>query len=193
MMEIAPLGIEGAWIAHSNVFNDIRGSFREWFKSDQIKESTGIDFLVKQSNVATSARGTIRGVHYSLSKFGQSKWVTCISGHVIDVVVDIRPNSPTFKKYEFIDLRGNDGQCVFVGAGLGHGYLSLEENSTISYLLSSPYSPTEEYEINPMDPELAIKWPLELLGDGAELVMSQKDMNAPSIQERQVQGKLPKK
>ena len=189
-MEITPLSIKGAWLVQSKVFEDERGSFREWFKYVQVNECMRVNFLVKQANVATSKKGVIRGIHYSLSKSGQSKWITCLSGHVIDVVVDIRPNSPTFRKYELIDLKSGDGRSLLVGSGLGHGYLSLENNSTISYLLDSQYSPSEEFEINPMDPELAIKWPVDLLG-GAELVLSQKDKSAPSIRERQIQKELP--
>lgn len=191
-MEITPLGIKGAWIAKSNIFEDDRGTFREWFKFEEVKKSTGLDFSVAQANISNSKKGVLRGIHYSLTKCGQSKWITCLSGHVIDVVVDIRPNSLTFRKYELIDLKLGDARSLLVGSGLGHGYLSLEENSTISYLLSSPYSPTEEFEINPMDPDLDIKWPLELLGGGGQLIMSQKDMNALSIRERQIREELPK-
>ena len=190
MMEITPLGIQGAWLVQSKVFEDERGSFREWFKYVQVNECMRVNFLVKQANVATSKKGVIRGIHYSLSKSGQSKWITCLSGHVIDIIVDIRPNSPTFKKYELIDLKLGDGRSLLVGSGLGHGYMSVEDNSTIAYLLNSSYSPSEEFEINPMDPELAIKWPLELLG-GVGLVLSQKDKSAPSIRERQIREELP--
>ena len=189
-MQIVPLGISGAWLVSSQIFADERGTFREWFKLDEIRQKTGIDFPVEQANISTSKKGSLRGIHYSLVNIGQAKWITCIAGRVIDLVIDIRPNSPTFKKYEFIELSGEDGQSVLVGAGLGHGYLSLEENSTISYLLSSPYSPSEEFEINPMDLELGISWPLERVGSG--LILSRKDLNAPTLAERALEGKLPK-
>ena len=132
-MEIKSLGIEGAWIASSSVHSDERGSFREWFKLKVISDVAGRDFSVAQSNISVSSKGVLRGIHYTLAKGGQAKWVTCISGHVIDVVVDIRPDSPTYKKYELIDLRGGEGRAVLVGAGLGHGFLSLEEGSIVSY------------------------------------------------------------
>lgn len=190
-MEIKSLGIDGAWLASSPVHADERGSFREWFKLSEIKDVSGLDFSVAQSNISTSKKGVLRGIHYSLAKGGQAKWVTCVSGHVIDVVVDIRPASPTYKKYELIDLKGGEGRAVLVGAGLGHGFLSLEEGSIVSYLLDSPYSPSDEFEINPLDPELGIKWPLELIG-GMGLILSPKDAQAPSLAERAAEGKLPR-
>ena len=80
IMKFQSLGIQGAWLIESEVFNDERGSFREWFKSDEVKSATGVDFSVAQANVSTSARGVIRGIHYSLAPEGQSKWITCTSG-----------------------------------------------------------------------------------------------------------------
>ena len=131
-MKITSLAIENAWLASSPLHADNRGLFREWFKLSDIKDFTGSDFLIKQSNISVSNKGVLRGIHYSMAKSGQAKWVTCVSGHVIDVVVDIRPDSPTYKKYELIDLKGREGRAVLVGAGLGHGFLSLEEGSIVS-------------------------------------------------------------
>lgn len=190
-MEIKSLEIEGAWVAESPVWKDDRGAFREWFKFEEIKKVTGVNFSVSQSNVSLSNKGVLRGIHYSLAKGGQAKWVTCVSGHVLDVLVDIRPDSPTYTKYEFLDLKGGEGRAVLIGSGLGHAFLSLEEGSVVSYLLDSPYSPSEEFEINPLDLELGIKWPLELVG-GMGLILSPKDAQAPTLAERAAEGKLPK-
>ena len=189
-MKIEPFGISGAWVATSPAHADERGSFREWFKLSEISEVTGRDFSVAQSNISVSNRGVLRGIHYSLAKGGQAKSVTCVSGHVVDVVVDIRPDSPTYKKFELIDLKGGEGRAVLVGAGLGHGFLSLEDGSIVSYLLDSPYSPSEEFEINPMDPELGINWPLDLVG-GKGLILSQKDAQAPSLYKVFLSKRLP--
>jgi len=189
-MEIKPLGIEGVWLAESPVWSDDRGYFREWFKSEDVLAATGIDFVIKQGNISQSQRGVIRGIHYSLAPQGQAKWVTCVQGSILDVVVDIRPSSPTYKKYELVDLKGNDGRSLLIGAGLGHGFLALEDNTAISYLLSSPYSPEFEFEIQPTDPELNINWYLELIG-GAGIVVSPKDAQAPTLADRLTEGKLP--
>ena len=187
-MEITPLGIEGAWVATSPVWKDDRGSFREWFKSADILAATGLDFSVAQANLSESKRGVVRGIHYSLAAAGQAKWVTCVTGSIRDVIVDIRPESATYGKYEFVDLVGGDGRSVLVGAGLGHGFISLEEGSVVSYLLSSPYSPGDEFEINPLDLELGIEWGVPV----SDLLLSPKDGSAPDLKKRFEEGELPK-
>ena len=184
-MEFKNLAIEGAWIAQSAVHADERGSFREWFKAGEIRAATGREFAVSQSNVSVSQKGVLRGIHYSLASQGQAKWVTCLTGSIWDVIVDIRPSSPTFKKWVGVELRGESGDVALISEGLGHGFISLEDNSVVSYLLTSPFSPEEEFEINPMDPELAIAWPL------SERLMSPKDEIAPTLAMRYAQGKLP--
>jgi dTDP-4-dehydrorhamnose 3,5-epimerase len=190
-MKLTPLGIDGAWLAESPVWRDERGFLREWFRNEGVKAATGNDFSIQQANISQSQRGVIRGIHYSLAPQGQAKWVTCIQGSVLDVVVDIRPNSPTYKKSEVVDLNGSEGRALLIGSGLGHGFLALEDNTTISYLLSSPYSPEFEFEIQPTDPELNINWHLELIG-GVGVVASPKDAQAPTLAERLAEGKLPK-
>ena len=189
-MKLTPLGIEGAWLAESPLRSDERGSFRQWFICEEVLSKTGIDFSVQQANISISQRGVIRGIHYSLAPEGQSKWVACVQGSILDVIVDIRPESPTFKKYEIVELTGIGGQALLIGAGLGHGFLSLEDNTAIAYLLSSAYSPNLEYGIQPTDPELNINWHLELIG-GVGVVFSTKDAQAPSLKERFTEGKLP--
>lgn len=186
-MKLTPLGIDGAWVAESPVWSDERGFFREWFKSEDVLAATGINFSIQQANISQSQRGVIRGIHYSLTPQSQAKWVTCVNGSIRDVIVDIRPSSPTFGKSVFVDLDGLDGRAILIGTGLGHGFASLAHSSTIAYLLSSPYSPTEEFEIYPMDPELGIDWGV----DSAEVSLSEKDKMAPSLAERHKEGKLP--
>jgi len=186
-MELTLLGIEGAWVATSPVWSDDRGFFREWFKSADLLAATGIDFGVQQANISSSARGVVRGIHYSLAAVGQAKWVTCVSGAIRDVIVDIRPGSPTYGKHEVVELAGASGKAVLIGEGLGHGFVSLADASTVAYLVTSPFSPTEEFEINPLDPELGIEWGLPV----SELRLSPKDAAAPSLAERLGQGKLP--
>jgi dTDP-4-dehydrorhamnose 3,5-epimerase len=187
-MELTMLGIEGAWLAKSPVWSDERGFFREWFKSERIKKVTGRDFNVEQANISSSIKGTVRGIHYSLAAKGQAKWVTCISGLIKDVIVDIRPNSKTYGKWIEVELSGRSGDAVLIGEGLGHGFVSLADVSTVAYLVSSPFSPNEEFEINPLDPAVAIKWGLP----NTELKISDKDRKAPTLEERKKEGKLPK-
>jgi dTDP-4-dehydrorhamnose 3,5-epimerase len=186
-MEITPLGIQGAWLAKSPVWADDRGSFREWFKTSDIEAVTGIDFSVAQANLSESKRGVVRGLHYSLAPVGQAKWVTCVTGAIRDVIVDIRPTSPTFGKYVSVDLVAGDGQVVLIGASLGHGFVSQFDWSTVAYLVTSPYSPSDEFEINPLDSVIAIDWGLP----SSELLLSPKDVAAPGLTARRAEGKLP--
>ena len=184
-MEIEKLGIEGVWFARSPVHSDDRGSFREWFKAEDIELKTGRKFNVAQSNISISDCDVLRGIHYSLAPAGQGKWITCVSGSIWDVVVDVRPTSPTYKKWISFTLEGGKGEALFISEGLGHGFLSLQNESIVSYLLTSPYSPTNEFEINPLDPELAITWP------GSNFRMSPKDLETPSLVSRKKAGQLP--
>lgn len=189
-MELTPLGIEGAWVADSPLWSDDRGFFREWFKREEIFSKTGIDFSVQQANISISNKGVIRGIHYSLAPEGQAKWVTCVTGSIIDVIIDIRPNSPTYKRIEYIELKSNQSRSLLIGKGLGHGFISLENKSSVSYLLSSPYSAKMEFGISPTDETLKINWHLEVAGVTG-VIFSPKDANAPTLEELKLSGKLP--
>ena len=177
MAELTSLGINGAWLYESSVFGDSRGYFTEWFKEDLVAKTTNRSLDISQANLSKSKRGVVRGIHFSIAKSGQAKWITCVSGKIWDVVIDIRPNSPTFKKWVSVELDEASGKSVLIGEGLGHAFLALEDDTIISYLLSSPYSPNEELSINPRDPQIAIHWPLK------ELLFSPKDESAPYLDE----------
>ena len=187
-MKLTPLGIDGAWLADSPVWSDDRGFFREWFKSEDIKSATGRDFGIEQANISLSSAGTLRGIHYSIAPRGQAKWITCVVGSIKDVIVDIRPDSQTFGKWIEVILKGDSGQAVFISEGLGHGFVALEGNTAVAYLVSTPFSPTHEFEINPLDEKIGINWGMDL---GA-LKISEKDKNAPTLAERLAERKLPK-
>ena len=186
-MKLTPLGIEGVWLAESPVWSDDRGFFREWFKSEDIKKETGRDFGIEQANISLSSRGTLRGIHYSIAPRGQAKWITCVAGSIKDVIVDIRPDSKSLGQWIEVELRGDSGKAVLISEGLGHGFLALEDNTAVAYLVSTPFSLTHEYEINPLDEKIAINWGMEI----SELKISDKDKNAPTLSERLAEGKLP--
>lgn len=187
-MKFTPLGIDGAWLIESPLLLDDRGYFREWFKLSNFKEVTGINFSVSQANVSKSRKNVVRGIHFSNISTGQAKWVTCNRGAVIDYVVDLRSDSPTFKAYELISLQESDGRSIFISGGLGHGFVSLEDDSQITYMLSSEYSPEFEIGINPFDSELNINWE----SDSSSLILSGKDREAPNLSDILNLGKLPR-
>jgi len=186
-MKITRLGIEGIWLAESPVWRDDRGFFREWFKSEDIKNVTGRDFGIEQTNISLSCKGALRGIHYSIAPRGQAKWITCVAGSIQDVIVDIRPDSKTFGQWIDVELKGDSGRALLISEGLGHGFLALQDNTAVAYLASTPFWPTHEYDINPLDQKIAINWGMQK----SELKISVKDKNAPTLIERLAEGKLP--
>ncbi|MEU1185062.1 dTDP-4-dehydrorhamnose 3,5-epimerase [Streptomyces sp. NPDC005820] len=181
-----PLGIEGAWVDTPRVFMDDRGRFHEWFRSETFRTAVGHGFDFEQANCSRSVRGTLRGIHAAAVPPGQAKYVTCVSGAVLDVVVDIRLGSPGFGTWEAVRLDDTTHRCVYLSEGLGHAFMALEDNSTVVYLCSRGYAPEREFGINPLDPALAIAWP-----DGLTPVLSDKDAAAPTLAEAERRGLLP--
>jgi dTDP-4-dehydrorhamnose 3,5-epimerase len=117
---------------------------------------------------------------------GQAKYVTCVRGAVLDVVVDIRVGSPAFGRWEAVRLDGDTRHAVFLAEGLGHAFMALTDDATVVYLCSTGYAPGREHGVNPLDPELGIAWP-----DGIPPVLSPKDAEAPSLAEAEQAGLLP--
>ncbi|MEU1511029.1 dTDP-4-dehydrorhamnose 3,5-epimerase [Streptomyces sp. NPDC005811] len=181
-----PLGIEGAWVDTPRVFADDRGRFHEWFRSETFRAAVGHGFTFEQANCSRSVRGTLRGVHAAAVPPGQAKYVTCVSGAVLDVVVDIRVGSPTFGTWEAVRLDDTTHRCVYLSEGLGHAFMALEDDSTVVYLCSQGYAPDREFGIDALDPALAIAWPGDLTP-----VLSDKDAAAPTLAEAERQGLLP--
>lgn len=177
MSKLIPLLIEGSYLFESITHEDERGYFREWFKSSTVNEFLKREFKVEQANISKSKKGVVRGIHFSSAPQGQAKWITCTAGALWDVIVDIRPNSPTFGQWDAQELRADDGRSLFISEGLGHAFLALEEETIISYLLSTPYSPSHEWAINPLDPDIGIPWPAD------DLSLSEKDASAPSLRD----------
>jgi len=185
-MEIKSLSIAGPLIAHSAVHADSRGEFMEWFKLKDLVAATGEELRFTQGNISRSHANVLRGIHYSTSPLGQSKWVTCVRGRILDFVIDLREDSPTFKQWEEIELISMKGKAVFVPQGFGHAFLSVEDDSLVSYLVSSDFDATAEKAINPFDQDIALQFPVK------NLLVSEKDSNAPSLKQQIENGMLPR-
>lgn len=184
-----PLGIDGAWVYAPQVHQDDRGSFAEAFRGAEFARALGYRLDVAQVNCSVSRRGVIRGVHYSDVPPGQAKYVTCVAGAILDVVVDLRAESPTFGKWEAVRLDAETRGAVFLGEGLGHAFMALTDGATALYLCSTPYAPGREHGVNPLDPAIGIAWPLEA---GQAPVLSDKDAAAPTLEEALRAGQLPR-
>jgi dTDP-4-dehydrorhamnose 3,5-epimerase len=170
------LEIQGAWLFHLPVFLDERGTFREWFSSAKSESEVFPEFQIKQANTSTSKKGVIRGIHFSDQQTGQSKILTCLSGSIFDVLIDLRPDSVDFGKHISINLSANDGNSLYISKGLGHAFQALEEDTIVTYLTDKVFVPSEEFSINPLDSKLNIAWPL---ADGK---LSNRDVSALTLE-----------
>ena len=191
-MRVRPLAIAGAWEITPVLHGDSRGLFTEAFKAETLAEVIGHRFDLAQVNLSVSAAGVLRGIHFADVPPGQAKYVTCPSGAVLDVIVDIRVGSPTFGVHDTVLLDDTDRREVYLSEGLGHGFCSLADGSTVTYLCSTGYNPTGEHGIDPLDPALGIEWPTTA-HDGTPLTysLSEKDIAAPSLAAAADSGLLP--
>ncbi|HKT04568.1 MAG TPA: dTDP-4-dehydrorhamnose 3,5-epimerase family protein [Rugosimonospora sp.] len=184
-MKIRPLAIEGAWEVTPVQHGDPRGLFLEWYRFDQLAAEVGHPLRLAQANMSVSARGVVRGIHFADVPPGQAKYVTCVRGAVLDVVVDIRLGSPTFGRWEGVQLDEVDRRAVYLAEGLGHSFCALTDDATLVYLCSTGYNPGREHAVHPLDPALAIDWP------AAEPALSARDAAAPSLAGAEAEGLLP--
>jgi dTDP-4-dehydrorhamnose 3,5-epimerase len=184
-VKIRPLTIAGAFEITPVQHSDPRGTFLEWYRFDTLAAAVGHPLELAQANLSVSARDSVRGIHFADVPPGQAKYVTCVAGAVLDVVVDIRVGSPTFGRWESVRLDDEDRRAVYLAEGLGHGFCALTERATVTYLCSSTYRPGHEHGIHPLDAELGIAWP------ATAPLLSTKDAAAPSLAEARAAGRLP--
>jgi dTDP-4-dehydrorhamnose 3,5-epimerase len=185
-MGVRELDVAGAWEVTPQLHSDSRGLFFEWLTDTGFAGFAGHRLDVRQANCSVSKAGVLRGLHFAQVPPSQAKYVTCLSGSVFDVVVDIRVGSPTFGQWDSVLLDGHDHRTIYISEGLAHGFLALEDNSTVMYLCSSEYNPQREHTIAPTDPALAIDWPT-----GHEWVLSDRDAAGPTLDEVRAAGLLP--
>ena len=184
-MTFRELEIPGAWELTPTVHADARGVFYEWFADAEFTAMTGHRLDLRQANVSVSAAGVLRGLHFAQLPPSQAKYVTCLRGSVFDVVVDIRVGSPTFGRWDSVLLDDVDHHTVYLSEGLAHGFLALQNDSTVSYLCSAGYSPEREHTISALDPTLGIEWPV------SAPTLSDRDAAAPTLAQTQAAGLLP--
>jgi dTDP-4-dehydrorhamnose 3,5-epimerase len=184
------LGIEGAWVFTPQLHRDNRGEFLEAFRAAEFAADLGYRLDVAQVNCSVSRRGVIRGIHYADVPPGQAKYVTCVAGAILDVVVDLRSGSPGFGRWEAKRLDDENRRAVFLAEGLGHGFQALSDSATVLYLCSTPYANGREHGVNPLDPVIGIGW-LPDPTDGGP-VLSDKDATAPTLDEALRAGRLPR-
>ena len=186
-MDLRELSVPGAWELTPQVHRDDRGTFTEWFTESAFGAMTGHRFDLRQANCSVSAAGVLRGLHFAQLPPGQAKYVTCVRGAVFDVVVDIRVGSPTYGCWDSVLLDDVDHRSTYISEGLAHGFVAMQDQSTVMYLCSTPYAPQREHTIAATDPAIGIEWPLP----AAQLLLSGRDATAPSLAEVRESGLLP--
>jgi dTDP-4-dehydrorhamnose 3,5-epimerase len=166
--------INGAFIVDVEKIGDERGFFGRVFCRREF-EAHGIDLQIQQANIGFSrARGTLRGLHYQVFPHGEAKLVRCTAGALFDVILDLRPDSSTFKKWVGVELTVENRTMLYVPEGCAHGYLTLADDTEIYYLVSQYYHATAERGVRWNDPAFEIEWPIT-----KGLVISDKDKSWP--------------
>lgn len=157
-MRILKTDIEGVLIIEPQLFEDERGYFFEAFSERKFAELTGIETRFVQDNESRSAKGVVRGLHFQLPPFAQSKLVRAVRGTILDVAVDIRRGSPTFGKHIAVELSEHNHRQLFIPRGFAHGFSVLEGDAIVEYKCDNYYAPEAEGAIRWDDPTLAIDW-----------------------------------
>ncbi|BBZ35155.1 dTDP-4-dehydrorhamnose 3,5-epimerase [Mycolicibacterium confluentis] len=188
-MSYRELSIPGAFEITPRLHTDSRGVFFEWFTDPEFQQLAGHRFDLRQANCSVSSAGVLRGLHFAQLPPGQAKYVTCVRGSVFDVVVDIRIGSPTYGRWDAVTLDERARNSVYLAEGLAHGFLALQDDSTVMYLCSSGYDPQREHTISPIDPAIGIDWPDTVFGSVSTL--SERDRAAPTLAEAAAAGLLP--
>lgn len=176
--EFEPLDLTGAYRIRPFFAADNRGGLLKDYNADVFR-ANGIEHDLRETFCTLSRRGVMRAIHFQLVK-QQPKLVRCVSGHVYDVVVDLRPGSPTFGQWRGFHLTGENMDMLLVPAFFGHGYLAIED-SVVSYKCAEVFYSEGDSGIRYDDPELAIAWPFELIGGRDKLILSEKDQHLMSL------------
>lgn len=186
-MQIRELSIADAFEVTPKIHADDRGAFLEWYRYDELGAAVGHPIDLRQANTSISRAGVVRGIHYADVPRGQAKYVTVPAGAIIDFVIDVRVGSPTFGRWDAVRLDSVERKALYLAEGLGHAFVALEDDTVVSYLVSDVYNPTAEHAINPLDETIGLEFPFPR----EQLVLSPKDLEAPSLPEALEAGALP--
>lgn len=177
-MKILRSDIPGLLTIEPAVYEDHRGYFYEGFNIEKLHEALGRDFQVRQLNFSKSTKGVLRGLHFQHPPFDQSKLISCNSGEILDVVVDMRKGSPSYGQHDKVVLSGTNKKRFYVPSGFAHGFLVLSDTAEIMYAVDQNYSAQHDAGIIYNDPALAIDWGMA----HSSIIISDKDKNLPTLE-----------
>ena len=178
-MEVIKTAIKDVLIIEPKIFGDERGYFFESFNAKEFSEKTGLNVNFVQDNESLSRYGVLRGLHFQLPPYSQSKLVRVVKGRVLDVVVDIRKGSPTYGKFEMCELTEENHRQFFIPKGMAHGFAVLSELALFQYKCDDFYHPEAEGAIAWNDSDIAIPWPIPL----EDMILSEKDKHHPFLKD----------
>ena len=174
-MKFTELSLKGAYLVDLNKIEDERGFFGRLWCENEFK-SHNLNTNIVQSNVSLSKKkGTLRGMHFQKGAYAETKFVRCTRGSVYDVIVDLRPDSPTFKQWYGVELSAENYRMIYVPENFAHGFLTLQDNSEVYYLVTQFYNKEHEAGLRYNDTEINIQWPIEISE------VSDKDKNHPEF------------
>jgi dTDP-4-dehydrorhamnose reductase/dTDP-4-dehydrorhamnose 3,5-epimerase len=176
-LRIIKTKLEGVYIIEPKVFGDHRGWFMESYSKIKFKKN-GIDIDFVQDNHSLSAKkGTIRGLHFQINPIAQTKLVRCTKGRILDVAVDIRKGSPTYKQWISVELSEENKKQLLIPKGFAHGFLTLTDNVEVQYKVDEYYSQEHDRSIRYDDPDIGIDWGID------NPILSEKDLKAPLLKD----------
>jgi dTDP-4-dehydrorhamnose 3,5-epimerase len=181
-MKFTRTKIEDVVIIEPKVHGDERGYFVETFRKDKLEEFLGFSVNFCQDNESKSSKGVLRGLHYQLPPFAQTKLVRVIKGRVLDVAVDIREGSPTFGEYVAVELSADNKKQLFIPRGFAHGFVVLEDDTIFAYKVDNYYSPQSDRGIAFDDETIGVDWIL----NKESLKLSNKDLNQPLLKDAEL-------
>jgi 5-epimerase len=183
---VVPSAVDGAFQFTPPVYADSRGLFTSPYQEPAFAEALDRPlFPVRDVSHNRSARGVLRGIHYTATPPGRAKYVYCPYGEVQDYLVDLRVGSPTFGHWDMTELSGDNSRALYIPVGVGHAFLSLRDDSVVVYVMSEGYVSGNELAISPLDPEIGLPIP-----QGLEILQSDRDTAAPTLAEARERGLL---
>jgi dTDP-4-dehydrorhamnose 3,5-epimerase/epimerase EvaD len=186
-MRTRRLAVAGGFEFTPEIHTDARGLFVSPLQEQAFVAAVGERFVTAQTNHSRSARGVLRGLHFTTTPPGQAKYVYCAQGRALDAVVDIRLGSPTFGTWDIVEMDAVSYRAVYIPDGVGHAFLALDDDTVMSYLVSTAYRAELEQAIDPLDPALGLPWPYDM-----KFHLSERDTVAISLAEAEARGMLPR-
>lgn len=176
-MDFIKTKLEGVYIIELKVFGDHRGFFMESYSQREFERAGLVYDFVQDNHSSSTAKGTLRGIHFQKGDKAQAKLVRCTRGAVLDVAVDLRPSSPTYTQWVAVELNEENKRQLLIPRGFGHGFVTLTDHVEFLYKADNYYAPESEGGIRWNDPELAIEWGVD------HPILSQKDENNPWLKD----------